>query len=48
MFGWFTARLIEWMEQAQRRHIAKLRAKNLRLKAQVEEETGEPIMLTSD
>jgi len=40
--------LTDWAEELQRREIARLRQDSLRLKGEVERETGQPIQLTAE
>jgi len=48
MFRRFKQWLTAWAAELQRREIARLRQDNLRLKEEVERETGQPIQLTAE
>ena len=48
MFQWFTRRLIVWVEERQRREIARLQQKAMRLKEEVERKTGKPVQLSPE
>ncbi len=48
MFRWLKRRLIVWVEEQQRREIARLRLKTMQLKEEVERTTGKPVQLSPD
>jgi len=48
MFRRFKQWLTAWAEELQRREIARLRQDNMRLKEEVERETGKPVQLTPE
>ncbi len=48
MFGKLKQRLKEWAEEVIRRENARLRQETLRLKQEIERETGRPIQLTPE
>jgi hypothetical protein len=41
-------RLKEWSEEVQRREVARLHEQNMKLKVEIERETGRPIQLTPE
>jgi hypothetical protein len=48
MFRRLKKRLKEWAEDVQRREIARLLKENIRLKQELEQETGRPVQLTPE
>ncbi len=48
MFRKLKRRLKEWVEDVQRREIERLLKGNIRLKQELEQETGRPIQLTPE
>ena len=48
MFHWLKQRLVAWVEERQRREIARLQRETLRLKAELERTTGKPVRLTPE
>ena len=48
MFRWLKQRLIGWVEEQQRREIGRLRQEAIRLKEELERETGQPIQLSPE
>lgn len=48
MFAWLKKRLTHWVEELQRREIARLVEENRRLTEEIERQTGQPIQLTQD
>lgn len=42
MFGWLKRRLVIWVEEKQRREIARLKIESQRLADEIERATGEP------
>ncbi len=48
MFRWFKRRLVTWLDERQRREIARLQQEAMRLKQEVERTTGKPIQLTPE
>ncbi len=48
MFRKLKKRLKEWAEEVQRRELARLHEQNMKLKAEIERETGRPVQLTPE
>jgi hypothetical protein len=48
MFRWITRRLVAWVEERQRREIARLHLKTMQFKEEVERTTGGPVQLSPD
>jgi len=48
MFHKLKKRLKEWAEEVQRREVARLHEQNMKLKAEIERETGRPIQSTPE
>ena len=48
MFRWLKRRLVAWVEERQRREIARLHEKAIRIKEEIERTTGEPVQLSLD
>ena len=48
MFRWLKRRLVAWVEERQRREIARLHEKAKRIKEEIERTTGEPVQFSLD
>ena len=45
MFSWLKKRLVAWVDEKQRREIARLKKESQRLSAEIEQATGQPFRL---
>ena len=48
MFQWLKKQLVAWVEELQRREIARLQHETALLKAEIERQTGDPIQLSPE
>ena len=48
MFQWLKSRLVAWVEDRQRREIARLQQETMRLKEEIERTTGRPLQLAAE
>ena len=48
MFQWLKSQLVAWVEERQRREIARLQQDTMRLKEEIERTTGKPFRWTPE